>query len=70
MPEIKLYDFSGEDKQYEIEETNEDTGDYKIRKVKRYTVNMYGLDENGVTFNVSTTYEPWFCIKLNGIRAW
>ena len=70
MPEIKLYDFSGEDKQYEIEETNEDTGDYKIRKVKRFTVNMYGLDEQGTTYNVSTTYEPWFCIKLNGIRAW
>ena len=70
MPEIKLYDFSGEDKQYEIEETNEDTGDYKISKVKRFTVNMYGLDEEGTTYNVSTTYEPWFCIKLNGIRAW
>ena len=70
MSEIKLYDFSGEDKQYEIEETNEDTGDYKIRKVKRFTVNMYGLDEQGTTYNVSTTYEPWFCIKLNGIRAW
>ena len=65
MTLIKLYDFSAEDNQYEIEdeETSEAT------KTKKYTINMYGLDEQGKTYSVSTTYAPWFCVKLNGIVA-
>ena len=66
MTLIKLYDFSAEDNQYEIED--EET--CKMTKTKKFTINMYGLDEKGKTYSVSTTYEPWFCVKLNGIMEW
>ena len=65
MTLIKLYDFSAEDNQYEIED--EETSE--VTKTKKYTINMYGLDEQGKTYSVSTTYAPWFCVKLNGIVA-
>ena len=67
MTKLKLYDYSAEDNQYEIEEEDPETGSYKTTKMKKFTINMYGLDEKGNTYSVSTTYQPWFCIKLNGI---
>ena len=67
MTKLKLYDYSAEDNQYEIEEEDPETGSYKTTKMKKFTINMYGLDEKGNTYSVSTTYKPWFCIKLNGI---
>lgn len=66
MTLIKLYDFSGEDNQYEIED--EET--CVVTKTKKYTINMYGLDEKGKTYTVSTTYNPWFCVKMNGVMDW
>ena len=67
MPLIKLYDYSAEDKYHQTEIEDADTGSYSVKKQKKYTIEMYGLDENGTTYNVSTTFQPWFCIKLNGI---
>ena len=67
MPQIKLYDYSAEDKYHQTEIEDADTGSYSVKKQKKYTIEMYGLDENGTTYNVSTTFQPWFCIKLNGI---
>lgn len=67
MPVIKLYDYSAEDKYHQTEIEDADTGSYSVKKQKKYTIEMYGLDENGTTYNVSTTFQPWFCIKLNGI---
>ena len=67
MPVIRLYDYSAEDKNHQTEVEDVDTGSYSVKKEKKYTIEMYGLDENGTTYNVSTTFQPWFCIKLNGI---
>ena len=68
MPEIKLYDFHGHDLQYQIEIEDADTGSYSVKKTKKFTIEMYGLDEEGTSYKVSTTFKPWFCVKLNGIR--
>ncbi len=68
MPEIKLYDFHGHDLQYQIEIEDADTGSYSVKKTKKFTIEMYGLDEKGTSYKVSTTFKPWFCVKLNGIR--